>query len=74
MKLVRERSRPISGDSGLNDIKRLAEQGDFPVSKRKGTVSSNTDKSAYIKHLLGYIELQKLKPLKIVAECRKRKC
>lgn len=67
MKLVRERSRPISGDSGLNDIRRLAELGDFPVSKRKGTVSSNTDKSAYIKHLLGYIELQRLKPLKIVA-------
>ena len=66
MKLVRKRSRPISGDSGLNDIRRLAEQGDFFVSNRKGTVSSDTDKSAYITHLLGYIELQKLKPLKIV--------
>src|SRR5690625_750773 len=29
MKMVREGSRPISGDSGLHDIQRLAEANDF---------------------------------------------
>ena len=30
MKLVREGARPISGDSGLREIQRLAEANDFP--------------------------------------------
>ncbi|VDY63101.1 Phosphomannomutase/phosphoglucomutase [Shimwellia blattae] len=30
MKLVREESRPISGDTGLRDIQRLAEENNFP--------------------------------------------
>ncbi|EBM9149354.1 phosphomannomutase CpsG [Salmonella enterica subsp. enterica serovar Heidelberg] len=30
MKLVREGARPISGDTGLRDVQRLAEAGDFP--------------------------------------------
>ncbi len=29
MKLVREGARPISGDTGLRDVQRLAEAGDF---------------------------------------------
>lgn len=66
LKLVREGSRPISGDSGLNDIKALTEKGAFSVSERKGVISPDHDKSAYIRHLLGYIDLQKLKPLRIV--------
>ena len=32
MKLVREQSRPISGDSGLNKIQEFAETGDFTTS------------------------------------------
>jgi len=66
MKLVREGSRPISGDSGLNDIKTLTENGDFAISKKKGIVVSAPDKSAYISHLLGYVDLKQLRPLKIV--------
>ena len=30
MKLVREGARPISGDTGLRDVQRLAEANDFP--------------------------------------------
>ena len=29
MKLVREQSKPVSGDTGLNDIKQLAEANNF---------------------------------------------
>lgn len=31
MKLVREGSRPISADTGLADIQRLAEENNFPL-------------------------------------------
>ena len=36
MKLVREGSRPISGDTGLDAIRALAETGDFPAAARQG--------------------------------------
>lgn len=66
MKLVREESRPISGDTGLETIRRLAEIGDFPATERRGDVRRLSQRSAYIKHLLGYIEPQSLRPLKVV--------
>lgn len=68
MKLVREGSRPISSDTGLNDIKQLAEKTSFsPVDKSKrGSYKQVNVLNDYIGHLLTYIDLQKLKPLKLV--------
>jgi phosphomannomutase len=66
MKLVREGSRPISGDSGLREIKRLAETNRFSACVRKGRVESLDWQAAYVQTLLGYIEPISLKPLKIV--------
>ena len=66
MKLVREQSKPISGDTGLGDIKSLAEAGEFGEFSKQGCVSDVDIKQAYIDHLLGYIDIAALKPLKIV--------
>ena len=66
MKLVREDSKPISGDTGLNEIKTLAEEGKFPPSSRSGTLTQEDTKAAYIEHLLSYIDLSALKPMKVV--------
>ncbi len=65
MKLVREQSRPISGDTGLFDVRDFA-AGDSALPSGKGTLRQDTDKSAYIEHLLGYVDRSALKPLKIV--------
>lgn len=67
MKLVREQSRPVSGDTGLNDIKHLAEVNRFapPVTQR-GSVHPISIGADYTRHLLGYIALESLTPLKIV--------
>ena len=66
MKLVREDARPVSGVTGLRDIEVLAESGDFAPSSRIGSVRVDNDKSAYIAHLLSYIDRGVLRPLKIV--------
>lgn len=66
MKLVREESRPISGDSGLNDIRRLAEAGEFSAAPASGTLTQQDTRPAYIQHLLSYINVEALKPLKLV--------
>lgn len=67
MKLVREGARPISGDTGLREIERQVEANAFGAPALKpGLVTREHDKSAYIAHLLGYIGVAKLRPLKIV--------
>jgi len=67
MKLVREESRPISGDSGLDMIRKLAEQGGFNAPGRIGSVSPYEHRVAYLRHLLSYIDTSVLRPFKIVA-------
>lgn len=59
MKLVREGSRPISGDTGLRDVQRLAEANDFaPVdAAKRGSYKQISVLDAYVEHLMGYIDL-----------------
>ncbi|MBS0612334.1 MAG: phosphomannomutase [Proteobacteria bacterium] len=66
MKFVREGSRPISGDTGLKDIRALAEGGKFPSAAARGSRIPTDVQPAYIDHLLSYLDRGKLKPLKIV--------
>jgi phosphomannomutase len=66
MKFVREQSKPISGDNGLAEIRAFAERGEFEAPTRAGVRHRLDTTDAYIKHLLSYADLQKLKPLKIV--------
>ena len=67
MKLVREGSRPISGDTGLRDIERMVEEDAFGDAVTvRGSVVHDHDKSSYVAHLLSYIDRATLRPLKIV--------
>ncbi len=65
LKFVREQSRPISGDNGLVDIRKIAEAGQFK-KRPKGGITPLDNESRYIQHLLGYVDLKALKPLKVV--------
>lgn len=68
MKPIREGSRPISSDTGLLDIKRLAEENDFPAidSAARGGYKKLSVLDDYLDHLLGYIDNSAITPLKIV--------
>ncbi len=66
LKLVKKNSKPISGDSGLNDIKQLAEDNVFSEVKGKGKLSFKSIAVEYTEHLLSYIEPQNITPLKLV--------
>jgi len=68
MKFVREGSKPISGDTGLKDIEKLAHANDFPEvdASKRGSLEMVETRAAYTQHLLTYVEADKLKPLKIV--------
>ena len=69
MKLVREGARPISGDTGLRDVQRLAEANQFAEidPAKRGSYKQISVLDAYVDHLMGYIDLANFKkPMKLV--------
>lgn len=68
LKLVKAGSRPISGDTGLRDIEEMAVTGNFlqHLPEKKGNVIPARILDEYIQHLLSYVDISQLKPLKIV--------
>jgi phosphomannomutase len=68
MKFVREESKPISGDTGLFDIQAMAERDEFQPAAQAGQLHSLDTSGAYIEHLLSYVDVSALKPLKIVVD------
>jgi phosphomannomutase len=66
MKFVREQSRPISSDTGLLEIQAMVEQNDFSNPAATGRVTKLDILPDYIEHLLSYIDINSLRPMKIV--------
>ncbi|MFT6616412.1 MAG: phosphomannomutase [Halopseudomonas sp.] len=75
LKLVREGSRPISADSGLVEIRALAEAHVYELvdgrdpsvpADQRGTYERVSTREAYIQHVLGYIEPANFTPLKLL--------
>ena len=68
MKPIRSGSRPISSDTGLLDIKQLAEANDFSavVTSARGSYRKVSILEPYLDHLFGYIDLTKIAPIKLV--------
>lgn len=69
MKFVREMAKPISGDTGLKEIQRLAEVNNFSQvnSHARGNYKKVSILNEYVDHLMGYIDFSNFKrPLKLV--------
>lgn len=67
IKFVQTDSKPVSGDTGLFDVKKLAEENVFANPEKTGVRKPLVARDAYIEHLLTYINPATLKPLKIVS-------
>ena len=67
MKIVKSSSEPLS-EKEFSDIRKLAEQNDFIVNDNLGTIfnKKNEARKAYIEKILSFVDLNSLKPLKIV--------
>ncbi|HCD1614406.1 phosphomannomutase CpsG [Serratia marcescens] len=68
MKLVRSQAKPISGDTGLRDIQRLAENNSFAAvdPAKRGSYEKISIEKEYVDHLLGYVNTANFKQLKLV--------
>lgn len=67
MKLVKEDAKPISGDSGLNEIGARSIDCDLTLSAAAGTVSKEDIQAEYVSYLLNKFDVDSFAPLKIVA-------
>ena len=66
MKLVQKQARPISNDTGLQEIQEIVQKGIFSESGRIGDLRRTSIRERYIAHILSYIEPDSLLPLKAV--------
>jgi phosphomannomutase len=67
MKFVRQEARPISGDTGLRELEKQVADGELPAkAKQAGRIEKLDIVEDYVKHILSYVDVAKLKPLKVV--------
>lgn len=66
IKIVREKGIPVSADTGLKDIERVAFSSEFENCAEKGHVYTKEIIEDYIQSLLSFVDISKMKPLKIV--------
>jgi len=65
MKFVREQSKPISGDNGLQAIRAFVNAAISPRRRRAGVRHHIDTTDPYVAQLLTYVDARTLKPLKI---------
>ena len=74
-KLVREGSRPISADTGLAEIREMAEASNYQLENgrdpsvpdsQRGSYELVDTRAAFVEHLMEYIEPSAFTPLKLV--------
>lgn len=65
MKMVRQESRPISGDTGLNEVERRAFEQKWERSGSSG-IEEKDCYDDFVRHLLKQVDVAKLKPLKLL--------
>jgi len=66
LKLVREDARPISSDTGLMEIERRILADDLGPTPGGGKVELANLTADYVEHMMGYVDRDVLKPLKVV--------
>ncbi|MBW2972295.1 phosphomannomutase/phosphoglucomutase [Candidatus Woesearchaeota archaeon] len=67
-KMCRDGTVPIGGDSGIEDIKKLAVKGVFKDTDKKGKVTKKDIMQNFISHNLKFLNRKMDKPLKIVVD------
>ena len=68
LKFCRAQAAPVSLETGLADIRDLVSQGSFAKPTGKGQVIVRDVTNDFVQHALSFIDVSKIKPLKIVID------
>lgn len=66
MKLVRGDAVPISGDTGLRELESDVARSTLELTGATACMTATSFRDDYVRHLLGYVDIAALRPLKIV--------
>ena len=67
-KMVKKMPQLLSGDEGIQDLRHIVQQDDFPEPTRQGIMTEKNLSDEFIEMVLGLIEVDSLAPLKVVAD------
>jgi phosphomannomutase len=68
VKLCRAGAAPVGEDSGLMEVRDLAERHEPPPAAAAGRVSKHDMVDEYVDHVLGFVDAQRMAPLLVVAD------
>ena len=67
-KMVREMPYLLSGDEGIQDLRRLIETEDFRPAHGKGLIESRDVSDGFVDKVLGMVDAKRLRRFKVVAD------
>jgi phosphomannomutase len=67
-KMVREMPQLLSGDSGIQDLRRMVENDDFPQPTRHGSMTDVDLSEEFVTMVAGLIDPDCLRPMKVIAD------
>src|SRR5689334_18946235 len=69
MKMVRRQAFPLSGEEGISDIREMIATGTIPkAAAHRGQVTSRDTLSAYVDHVMSFIDPGIVKPFNVVLD------
>lgn len=68
LKMVKKMPQLLSGDEGIQDLRRIVEQDDFPKPDRKGSLSEQDLSEDFVNMVLSLVDRPSLAPLKVIAD------
>lgn len=67
-KMVRRMPYLLSGDEGIQDLRRLVEREAFPTPTRRGERREYDFKEQFVQKVLSLIDVEAIKPLKVIVD------
>lgn len=67
-KMVRKMPQLLSGDSGIQDLRRIVENDDFATPTRQGQMTEKDLSEAFVQMVLSLIDIEALDSLKVIAD------
>ena len=67
-KMVRQMPYLLSGDTGIQDLRRLVTQDTFSDPGRRGTIEQRDFSDEFVQSLVRLVDVEALKPLKVIAD------
>lgn len=68
MKVCEKEAVPLSGDGKLGEIKRIILSDKFKKAAKRGSLKKKNIISDYVEHILGFVDISKIKPFKIAVD------